>query len=203
MYLFTRCGTPGFVAPEVINIKDMKAKYQPICDIFSLGLIFYMLLFGKSLFKSKNYNDLVKENRESKFNFEEKEFGTVEKETKDLMMKMLRVNPEERINAEQALEHPYFKLDFTKPESEDEEEAADQVSMDMATAITPPMGQVMKQFRVKKDSCIEFKLGKENIMIGKTESVENVGSTKVSVGKEMEKGLGKMSKFTVRQKENV
>lgn len=127
----------------------------------------------------------------------------VEKETKDLMMKMLRVNPEERINAEQALEHPYFKLDFTKSESEDEEEAADQVSMDMATAVTPPMGQVMKQFRVKKDSCIEFKLGKENIMTGKTESVEHVGSTKVSVGKEMEKGLGKMSKFTVRQKENV
>ena len=44
----------------------------------------------------------------------------VEKETKALMMKMLRVNPEERINAEQALEHPYFKLDFTKSESEDE-----------------------------------------------------------------------------------
>jgi serine/threonine protein kinase len=60
IYLFTRCGTPGFVAPEVINIKDMKAKYHSICDIFSLGLIFYMLLFGKSLFKSKNYNDLVK-----------------------------------------------------------------------------------------------------------------------------------------------
>ena len=107
----------------------------------------------------------------------------VEKETKDLMMKMLRVNPEERINAEQALEHPYFKLDFTKLESEDEKEAPDQVSMDMATTVTPPMGQVMKQFRVKKDSCIEFKLGKENIMAGKTESVEHVGSTKVSVGK--------------------
>lgn len=56
----------------------MKAKYQPICDIFSLGLIFYMLMFGKSLFKSKNYNDLVKENRESKFNFEEKEFNSLE-----------------------------------------------------------------------------------------------------------------------------
>ncbi len=40
-------------------------------------------------------------------------------------------------------------------------------------------------------------------MTGKTESVEHVGSTKVSVGKEMEKGLGKMSKFTARQKENV
>lgn len=36
----------------------------------------------------------------------------IEKETKDLLMKTLRVNPEERITAEQALEHPYFKLMF-------------------------------------------------------------------------------------------
>jgi serine/threonine protein kinase len=55
-YLFVRCGTPGYVAPEVINIKDMKAKYAPICDIFSLGLIFHLLVFGKSLFKGKTYN---------------------------------------------------------------------------------------------------------------------------------------------------
>jgi calcium-dependent protein kinase len=55
-YLFVRCGTPGYVAPEVINIKDMKAKYAPVCDIFSLGLIFHLLVFGKSLFKGKTYN---------------------------------------------------------------------------------------------------------------------------------------------------
>ena len=36
-------------------------------------------------------------------------------------MKMLRVNPEERINADQSLEHPYFNLNFTEEESEDEE----------------------------------------------------------------------------------
>jgi len=35
-----RCGTPGYVAPEVINIKDMKTKYSSICDIYSLGLIY-------------------------------------------------------------------------------------------------------------------------------------------------------------------
>lgn len=55
-YLFVRCGTPGFVAPEVINIKDMKKKYSPICDIFSLGLIFHIFLFGTSLFRKKTYN---------------------------------------------------------------------------------------------------------------------------------------------------
>jgi len=72
--------------------------------------------------------------------------------------------------------------------------------MDLATALTPPLGQMVKVFRVKKDSCIEFKLGKENILTGKTESVENVGSSKVSVGKDMLKGISKISKFTSRPK---
>jgi hypothetical protein len=58
----------------------------------------------------------------------------------------------------------------------------------------------MKNFRVKKDSCIDFKLGKENVLTGKTESVENVASTKVSVGKDMFKGVSKTSKFTARPK---
>ena len=56
-------------------------------------------------------------------------------------------------------------------------------------------------FRVKKDSCIEFKMGKETIMNGKTETVENVVSTKVSMGNNIGKGL-KQSKFINRQKEN-
>jgi serine/threonine protein kinase len=42
-YLFVRCGTPGFVAPEVLNIRNLKAKYDHICDVFSAGVIFYLL----------------------------------------------------------------------------------------------------------------------------------------------------------------
>lgn len=42
-YLFVRCGTPGFVAPEVINLKDLTKKYDKICDIFSIGIIFHIL----------------------------------------------------------------------------------------------------------------------------------------------------------------
>lgn len=55
-YLFVRCGTPGYVAPEVINIKDMKTKYESICDMFSLGLIFHILLLGVSAFPGRTYN---------------------------------------------------------------------------------------------------------------------------------------------------
>lgn len=68
-YLFVRCGTPGYVAPEVINIKDMKTKYEPICDIFSLGLIFHILLLGVSAFPGKTYNEVLAQNRASTFSF--------------------------------------------------------------------------------------------------------------------------------------
>ncbi len=41
-YLFKRCGTPGYIAPEVINLGSA-TKYSEKCDIFSAGVIFYHL----------------------------------------------------------------------------------------------------------------------------------------------------------------
>ena len=75
--------------------------------------------------------------------------------------------------------------------------------MDLALSVTPPMNQILKNFRVKKDSCIDFKLGKQNILTGKTDSVQNVASTKVSVGNNIMKGVSKTSKFTARSKLNA
>lgn len=42
-YPFPKCGTPGYVAPEIANLKDLTYKYDKICDIFSVGCIFYKL----------------------------------------------------------------------------------------------------------------------------------------------------------------
>jgi len=44
-YLFRRCGTPGFVAPEIIILRENE-RYNEKCDIFSVGVIFYFLLKG-------------------------------------------------------------------------------------------------------------------------------------------------------------
>lgn len=41
-YLYHRCGTPGYVAPEILNSKEGN-KYEVICDVFSLGVIFFIL----------------------------------------------------------------------------------------------------------------------------------------------------------------
>ena len=42
-YLFTRCGTPGFLAPEIANITSINAKLSCAVDMFSLGCIFYKM----------------------------------------------------------------------------------------------------------------------------------------------------------------
>jgi serine/threonine protein kinase len=72
----------------------MKARYKPICDIFSLGLIFHLLLFGKSIFKGKTYNEVLSENRLCSFTLEGSEYDQVDKTTMDLLKKMLKVDPE-------------------------------------------------------------------------------------------------------------
>lgn len=66
-----RCGTPGYVAPEVVNLKDLKAKYDPICDLFSVGVIFHILSLRKPPFPGKEYNEVLAQNRACNINFEE------------------------------------------------------------------------------------------------------------------------------------
>ena len=42
-YIFPKCGTPGFVAPEIANLQDKNSGYGVICDMFSIGVIFHIL----------------------------------------------------------------------------------------------------------------------------------------------------------------
>ena len=62
-YLFYRCGTPGYVAPEIINIKDMSTKSHPISDVFSVGCVFYYIIFSKHLFMGKTGQEIISLNR--------------------------------------------------------------------------------------------------------------------------------------------
>lgn len=76
-YIYTRCGTPGFVAPEIVNIKDLTTKCRPISDVFSLGVILHILLLGKSPFKGKTFNEVLSENRQCNFTLTGTEYNAL------------------------------------------------------------------------------------------------------------------------------
>lgn len=55
-YLFRRCGTPGYVAPEIINSSSKDTtKFTPVVDVFSAGVILFTIFIGSSPFSGKNF----------------------------------------------------------------------------------------------------------------------------------------------------
>lgn len=107
-YLFKRCGTPGYVAPEVINApSNINIHYTPKCDVFSVGVIFYIMLTQRSPFDGQSFKEILQKNKSCNINFDHFRLQA-QPTARDLLMKMLDKNPESRISAKDALRHQFF-----------------------------------------------------------------------------------------------
>ena len=95
------CGTPGYLAPEVIKSK----LYTTCCDMWSVGVVTYILLSGTMPFSTKTNKHVLT----GTFTFPEERWGTVSEEAKDLIRMLLEVRTSERYTAEQALQHPWMR----------------------------------------------------------------------------------------------
>jgi len=69
--LFVRCGTPGYVAPEILNDKPYNCKV----DVYSAGIIFYIILTGKIPFNGNSYKQIVYKNMKGLINFDFSMYG--------------------------------------------------------------------------------------------------------------------------------
>jgi serine/threonine protein kinase len=108
-YLFKRCGTPGYVAPEIINApSNENVHYTPKCDVFSAGIIFYIMLVGRSPFDGKSFQEILKQNKLCKIDFKHPKLKK-HPHCIELLQKMLEIDPARRLSAREALDHAFFK----------------------------------------------------------------------------------------------
>lgn len=96
-------GTPYYIAPEVID-----KKYNEKCDLWSLGVIMYVLLKGKFPFSGSDKDQIFANIKKGVFDITSPPFDRVSKEAIELIKKLLIVNPNKRISAEEALNSPWF-----------------------------------------------------------------------------------------------
>lgn len=66
-YLYVRCGTPGYLAPEIANLTDKLEKQTCAADMFSLGCVFFKMATGRSLFSAKTAQEVMQLNRKCEF----------------------------------------------------------------------------------------------------------------------------------------
>jgi len=96
-----RCGSPGYVAPELLD----ESGYGTKADVFSAGVILYVLLTGRPAFRGYNINEILIKNKNCDVEYPAKYWEKISEKAKDLVKKMLCKNPDERISAAEALEH--------------------------------------------------------------------------------------------------
>ena len=100
----TKVGTSYYVAPEVLN-----GNYNEKCDIWSAGVILYILLSGDPPFNGSNDSAIYKKIKKMEFNFPYEKWNNISGDAIDLINKC--ICPEEnRLSAKEILKHPWFKI---------------------------------------------------------------------------------------------
>ena len=96
-------GTPLYISPEVLN-----NKYNEKCDIWSCGVIMYMMLSGQPPFKGDNDEEIYQSIKEGKYNFDDEQWDEISSDAKDLIKNLLIKDINKRYSAKQALSHPWI-----------------------------------------------------------------------------------------------
>jgi len=102
-----QCGTPYFVAPEIL----LRKGYDTKADMWSVGVIVYSLLSGSLPFTGKRHLDLFKSIIAGEYTFDEERWECVSDGAKDLVRKLLVVDPDKRYSAQDALNHEWIRAD--------------------------------------------------------------------------------------------
>lgn len=99
----TVLGTPYYIAPEVL-----RNKYDKSCDLWSVGVIAYILLCGYPPFNGNNNDETHRAVSHGVYYFPSREWKGTSRESRDFIRQLLKMDPSKRMTAEEALNHPWI-----------------------------------------------------------------------------------------------
>lgn len=103
--LTKQCGTPFFVSPEIL----LRQPYDQQSDMWSVGCIVFLLLSGNLPFMGRSQKELFRKIVSGKFEFDEDDWCDVSADAKDLVKKLLVLDPDDRLTSAEALKHKWMK----------------------------------------------------------------------------------------------
>lgn len=106
----TPCGTVGYTAPEIVNDQ----RYSKSVDMWALGCVLYTILCGFPPFYDESIQALTEKVARGEFTFLSPWWDDISFEAKDLVNKLLTIDPKRRYNIHQLLAHPWIQKGYEK-----------------------------------------------------------------------------------------
>ena len=160
----TVCGTPNYIAPEIL---EGKAGHSYEVDVWSLGVIMYTLIIGKPPFETNNVKETYKRIKNGNYSFPES--AIISEPAKDLIQNILVLDPHKRPKLDEILEHDFFHIGINIPKTMQQSTLACPPSLNYIRQFIPntgPNGIVTNYVRKEKihneNKTNDFDLGKNN-----------------------------------------
>mmetsp|Transcript_81234 Transcript_81234/g.252122 ORF Transcript_81234/g.252122 Transcript_81234/m.252122 type:complete len:517 (-) Transcript_81234:119-1669(-) len=113
MVLTTVAGTASYVAPQVLE-----KRYDKRCDLWSCGAIMYTVLCGHPPFRGQNQSEVLAKVRKGRYTFSGKAWQRISQDAKNLVQKLMEIEPAMRFTAEQGLADSWIRLKAQKGQAQ-------------------------------------------------------------------------------------